>query len=161
MPYMLANKHVHPDPIATEHDDRYVYRYHVAFTTIIAALPAVAAAVQEAVFYDGAVTAASFFVIDKEPAPGPTRGTWLWHAVFERPDCESDYHTCYSDTGQDGSDKAAIAQLQGEIDEALDGASDPLIANVTVVDRTTIPASAPRVPWREDTRVLLLNKMNA
>lgn len=165
MPYRLTeHKHAHPNPIPTDHEQRFVYRYHVTFTSIIAALPAAAAAVQEGMFWDGAVTAASFFLIDKEPAPGPTRGLWLWHAVFERPDCESDYHTCYADDSMnDGSDAQAIQQLQGEIDEALahNDAGDPLIHNVTVRSRAAIPTDQPMVAWGESTRELLLQKVNA
>lgn len=161
MPYRLAEyKHSHPDPIPVDHEERYVYRYHVAFTTIIAALPAVAAAVQEELFWDGAVTYASFFIVAKEPAPGPTRGLWLWHAVFERPDCEADYHTCYAEDGlQDGSDSQAIQQLQGEIDEAL--REEAIIHNVTVISRAAIPVDQPMVAWGEPTRELLLEKVTA
>jgi hypothetical protein len=175
MPYQLSeHKYAHPDPIPAEHEQGFVYRYHVTFASIIAALPTAAAAVQEELFWDGAATCATFFVVDKEPAQEP--GTWLWHAVFERPDCESDYHTCYmDDSPNDGSDAAAIQQLQNEIDEALMGAKglrpvvrspagalarmEPLIYNVTVHSRAAIPFEQPMVPFSVATYELLLQKV--
>jgi hypothetical protein len=169
MPYQLSeHKYAHPDPIPAKHEQGFVYRYHVTFVSIIAALPAAAAAVQEELFWDGAATCATFFVVDKEPAQEP--GTWLWHAVFERPDCESDYHTCYmDDSPNDGSDAAAIEQLQNEINEALRmdlahtgphlARMEPPIYNVTVHSRAAIPFEQPMVPFSVATYELLLQKV--
>lgn len=165
MSYRLAeHHHAHPGPIKVEHEEQFVYRYHVTLTSIIAALPAITAAVREGLFWDGAVTSGWFFVVDKEPAPGSVKGLWLWHMVIERPDCESDFHTCYSrNSMNDGSDPQAIQQLQGEIDEALrlNDAGDPLIHNVTVRSRAAIPEDQPIVAWTEPMREFLLQKVDA
>lgn len=62
-----------------------------------------------------------------------------WEVIFERPDCESDYHNCCAgESGHDGSDKQAIAQVEAEIEEALDFSAMPLISDVRIDQRRKI-----------------------
>lgn len=158
MSYKLAEGAPHPEPITdcgpwgTDVGYAYCYRYHVTCTSTLPKLNILAAEFQDSIFFDGAVTAGFFRVVGSEPAPG--KG-WLWHIVLERPDCESDFHNCYAEGhGHDGGDEGAIAQLQGELDEALQDAELPLIENVKVVSRHVMIASEVQEAMNADSNLL-------
>lgn len=90
---------------------------------------AISAAIQTEFFWDGSVLTAHY-----KNESIKLRGEGRWQVELLREDCEADYHECYAgDNGHDGSDEAAIKQVEGEITEALQ--SDAIIGNVRVEER--------------------------
>ena len=156
MTYQLVKNRTQPLPIDDCDNRNYCYRYHVTLLSMISDKQEIIDTLQQDMFDHGESPAAFFFIAGKEPAHEDVRGLWVWHAVFDRPDCESDFHVCYMDEGHVGHDKAAIAQLQGEIDEAM-----PLnsrIRNVKVIDRAVLHASDDYPAWKPENVDLMLKR---
>lgn len=92
---------------------------------------AIGAAIQTEFFWDGSVLAANY---NNESIK--LRNDGRWEVELLRDDCETDYHECYAgDQGHDGSDGAAIKQVEGELAEALKDAA--IIVDVRVETRRT------------------------
>lgn len=107
----------------------YAYRVSLDVDPALSTDVDVATEVQQTIFDRGCV--AGFFQVTGKGDDG------RWRIILERPDCESDYHECVYDTGHDGSDKAAIEQLQAEVTEAEEWTElAPLSSNYRVESRT-------------------------
>lgn len=126
-------------PITDCHERSYSYEYVVSAKLtdrmlVKAPLDVVAAEVQQALFWDGAVTTGYFRI----------EGRWDDRILFriDRYSCDDDYHNCYAGIdGHDGSNRAAMAQLQGEIMEALDYCPNEVLLENIVVEQRFVQSS--------------------
>lgn len=125
------------EPITDCHMRPYGYEYIVSATLadrmlVHAPLDVVIAEVQQALFWDGACTT-GFFELE---------GRWDNRIAFriKRHGCDDDYHDCYAGMdGHDGSNRKAIAQLQGEIRQAIEGCpTEVLLKDIFVEQRYVI-----------------------
>lgn len=127
-----------PDaPITDCHMRPYSYEYVISAKVtdpvlVRASLDVVAAEIQEVLFWDGAVTTGHFVMHSRNN----DRITF----VLKRYGCEEDYHDCYAGShGHNGSDRNAIAQLQGEILEAIeDCPTEVWLEDVLVEERLVL-----------------------